>query len=86
MISDRSIGIRKTIHDVCTVVQDMLKEVKNTAVIQILVGYCRATRHAVCCAHPFFETNKRLKTGGAARPLSLYSCLAERLIIMRENL
>ena len=44
MISDRSIGIRKTIHDVCTVVQDMLKEVKDTAVIQILVGFCRATR------------------------------------------
>lgn len=27
-VSDRSIGIRKTIHDVCTVVQDMLKEVE----------------------------------------------------------
>ena len=27
-VGDRSIGIRKTIHDVCTVVQDMLKEVE----------------------------------------------------------
>merc|ERR1712242_616080 len=27
-VSDRNIGIRKTIHDVCTVVQDMLKEVE----------------------------------------------------------
>jgi hypothetical protein len=44
MISDRSIGIRKTIHDVCTVVQDMLKEVKNTVVVQIPVVFCRETR------------------------------------------
>ena len=27
-VSDRNIGTRKTIHDVCTVVQDMLKEVE----------------------------------------------------------
>jgi len=27
-VSDRNIGVRKTIHDVCTVVQDMLKEVE----------------------------------------------------------
>ena len=32
-VGDRSIGIRKTIHDVCTVVQDMLKEVEAQVLI-----------------------------------------------------
>jgi hypothetical protein len=68
MISDRSIGIRKTIHDVCTVVQDMLKEVKkyschaNTTV----VGFCRATRQCAARIRNFILIGAQ--NGGRCAP------------------
>ncbi len=84
LISDRSIGIRKTIHDVCTVVQDMLKEVKNTAIIQILVGFCRSTRQ--CAARiRLFRLIKAQKIEGRCAPPHLYRFLPERLMINRKH-
>ncbi len=66
VISDRSIGIRKTIHDVCTVVQDMLKEVKST----VSYNFCRATRQCAARIRLFRLINAQKQ--GALRVPHLY--------------